>query len=195
MTKESIHSKNVFILPIIFFCFVFHSISILAQLKIQDISKNINFGHRIGKRNTDSIDIIIIHSNYYKGNDPYSPQKCIYQFRKYDVAPHYLITRKGEVIQLVKECDVAWHAGNSNLKGTKRYNLNTNSIGIEIINTRYTAPNPQQYTALKLLTMDIRSRYRIQYILGHSDCASGRKDDPWNFDWEQYYNSINWVNK
>ena len=35
---------------------------------------------------------------------------------KYQVSCHYLLTRKGKVIQMVKERNVAWHAGRSNGK-------------------------------------------------------------------------------
>ena len=51
---------------------------------------------------------------------------------KYKVSCHYLINRKGKIIQMVKEVDVAWHAGESKWK--KFINLNNNSIGIELVN-------------------------------------------------------------
>lgn len=94
---------------------------------------------------------------------------------------HYLITKEGDIIQLVNENDVAWHAGVSRIPYTNRTNINTCSIGIEIINTKTTGPNIKQYASLILLTKDICSRYNIQYILGHKDIAPNRKDDPWLF--------------
>ena len=45
---------------------------------------------------------------------------------------HYLINRKGEVVQMVKDKNIAWHAGKSRWKEFK--NLNTYSIGIELVN-------------------------------------------------------------
>ena len=51
---------------------------------------------------------------------------------KYKVSCHYLINRKGQTIQMVKERFEAWHAGKSRWK--KFTNLNKNSIGIELVN-------------------------------------------------------------
>ena len=51
---------------------------------------------------------------------------------KYKVSCHYLINRKGEIIQMVKDNHAAWHAGKSKWK--KIINLNNNSIGIELVN-------------------------------------------------------------
>ena len=178
-----------------FIIFMFFPASIWGQVKIINISKDIKFGHRDGKRTTDSIDVIIIHSNYYVGKNPFSTKGCIEQFKKYDVASHYLITKEGDIIQLVDENNVAWHAGVSRIPNTNRNNINTCSIGIEIINTKTTGPSIKQYAALILLTKDICSRYNIQYILGHKDIAPNRKDDPWLFDWDMFYKEINWNNK
>ena len=48
------------------------------------------------------------------------------------VSSHYLINRKGKIIQMVKEKKIAWHAGKSRWKKFK--NLNNYSIGIELVN-------------------------------------------------------------
>ena len=50
---------------------------------------------------------------------------------KYKVSCHYLINRKG-ITQMVKDKNIAWHAGKSRWKKFK--NLNKNSIGIELVN-------------------------------------------------------------
>ena len=52
--------------------------------------------------------------------------------KKYEVSSHYLISRTGKIIQLVKDNNIAWHAGKSNWFNFK--NLNKNSIGIELEN-------------------------------------------------------------
>ena len=49
---------------------------------------------------------------------------------KYKVSCHYLIDRKGEILRLVEDNKIAWHAGKSKWK--KFINLNKNSIGIEL---------------------------------------------------------------
>ena len=51
---------------------------------------------------------------------------------KFKVSCHYLINRKGKIVQMVKDENVAWHAGKSKWK--KFINLNKSSIGIELVN-------------------------------------------------------------
>ena len=48
------------------------------------------------------------------------------------VSCHYLINRSGKIFRMVKEENIAWHAGKSMWKSFK--NLNKNSIGIELVN-------------------------------------------------------------
>ena len=44
-----------------------------------------------------------------------------------------------------------------------------------------------QYAEVARLTRDIRGRYPIEDIVGHSDIAPGRKTDPGPyFDWARY---------
>ena len=51
---------------------------------------------------------------------------------KHKVSCHYLIDRNGQIIKMVSDLEVAWHAGKSKWK--KFTNLNENSIGIELVN-------------------------------------------------------------
>ena len=51
---------------------------------------------------------------------------------KSKVSCHYFIDRQGKIIQMVKDKNIAWHAGKSKWKKFK--NLNKNSIGIELVN-------------------------------------------------------------
>ena len=51
---------------------------------------------------------------------------------KSKVSCHYLINRKGNIIKMVHENKIAWHAGNSKWKNIS--NLNTTSLGIELVN-------------------------------------------------------------
>ena len=48
------------------------------------------------------------------------------------VSCHYLINKKGKIIQMVKDNKVAWHAGKSKWKNLS--NLNFCSLGIELVN-------------------------------------------------------------
>ena len=49
-----------------------------------------------------------------------------------EVSCHYLIKNKGEIIKIVPDLYIAWHAGKSSWGSFK--SLNKNSIGIEITN-------------------------------------------------------------
>ena len=131
------------------------------------------------------IKAIIIHSSYdAQGSDPYSVSGLIKEYKNYGVAPHYLIDRSGSVYLLVAEKNIAYHAGVAKLPDGETQ-VNEVSIGIEIMTTKDESPTSAQYLALKGLIKDIKGRYAIKYVLGHVDIAPGRKDDPWNFDWNK----------
>jgi N-acetylmuramoyl-L-alanine amidase len=94
------------------------------------------------------------------------------------VSAHYLISREGDILQLVDERQRAWHAGQSWWGGTT--DLNSASIGIELDNTGDEEFAEPQITALLRLLTDLRARHGIPAanILGHGDIAPGRKVDP-----------------
>jgi N-acetylmuramoyl-L-alanine amidase len=106
------------------------------------------------------------------------------------VSAHYLVEEDGRVFSLVAEARCAWHAGVSCWKG--RQNLNDASIGIEIVNPGhehgYRAFPEAQVAAVLELVGDIRSRWTIEdnQIVGHSDIAPDRKEDPGElFPWKR----------
>ncbi|KKQ28613.1 MAG: N-acetylmuramyl-L-alanine amidase, negative regulator of AmpC, AmpD, partial [Candidatus Moranbacteria bacterium GW2011_GWD1_37_17] len=47
---------------------------------------------------------------------------------------------------------------------------------------KYTA---EQYGALNEILDYLKGKYKIKYVLGHNQISPGRKDDPWNFDWNK----------
>ena len=106
------------------------------------------------------------------------------------VSSHYLVEEDGRVFSLVAEERRAWHAGVSYWRG--RRNVNADSIGIEIVNPGHewgyrAFPEPQVARVIDLLA-DIRTRWEIEDrdIVGHSDVAPGRKDDPGElFPWKR----------
>lgn len=130
------------------------------------------------------IDTIVIHSSYNAvGDDVHDLEDIIYkEYKPYGVSPHYIISRTGKVYRLVEEKNIAYHAGESEMPDG-RTGVNAFSIGIEIVNTKSEKPNDEQYEALGNLLAYLKGEYKIKYVLGHSDIAPGRKDDPWNFDW------------
>ena len=92
---------------------------------------------------------------------------------------------------MVEDKNVAWHAGKS--KWGKDINLNNESIGIEIVNTGKEAfPKAQIKQLLRLLKI-LSKKYKIKNknILGHSDIAPDRKQDPGPlFPWKIIRNLI-----
>jgi N-acetylmuramoyl-L-alanine amidase len=108
---------------------------------------------------------------------------------KSEVSSHYLIKQNGQVITLVPDLYIAWHAGKSRWKKYK--SLNKNSIGIEITNPghsyRYKKFTDAQILSLIKLSKFLINRYKInnKNILGHSDIAPERKKDPGEkFPWK-----------
>jgi len=104
------------------------------------------------------------------------------------VSAHYLIDEDGTVAALVPERARAWHAGVSSWQGQPR--LNDRSIGIELVNPGhewgYRAFPDAQYAACIELCRAIVARWPIpaRRVLGHSDVAPERKQDPGElFDW------------
>jgi N-acetyl-anhydromuramyl-L-alanine amidase AmpD len=131
------------------------------------------------------IDTIVIHSSYNAlGGDEYDFKKLLSEYKEYGVSPHYVIDRSGNVYRLVAEKNIAYHAGESKAPDG-RAGVNNFSIGIEILENKTDGPSAAQYVALKNLIADIKTGYKIKYILGHNQIAPGRKDDPWNFDWKK----------
>ena len=104
------------------------------------------------------------------------------------VSAHYVVEEDGRVFQLVDEADRAWHAGVSEWKGIT--DLNSASIGIEIVNGGHDFGLPdfpdRQIDAVIELSKSILSRHEISDIVGHSDIAPARKQDPGEkFPWQR----------
>lgn len=112
--------------------------------------------------------------------------------KKHEVSSHYLISRTGKILQLVKDNNIAWHAGISNWFSFK--NLNKTSIGIELENKGHqygyqNFPNKQIDQLIKILKI-LKKKFNIQNIniTGHSDIAPNRKKDPGEkFPWKKLY--------
>lgn len=155
-----------------------------SKAKFSIKNRLVGFGHGSPSK-PRTIDTIILHSSYdASGSDPYDIDGIIAQWKEYDVAPHYLVGRDGGVYRLVKDEDIAWHAGVSKTPDG-RTNVNDFSIGIEVATTKTEGPSDAQYVAIKKLVASLKDTYKIKYVLGHDDIAPGRKDDPWHFDWKR----------
>ncbi len=103
-----------------------------------------------------------------------------------EVSAHYLISPQGDVVQLVDESERAWHAGAG--RWGEVIDVNSRSIGIELSNTGFAPFSALLMTSLEKLLQEIMSRWSIppERVIGHSDCAPGRKIDPGaRFDWRR----------
>jgi len=138
------------------------------------------------KRNTKQIKFIIFH---YTGMKKESEAIDRLTNIQSEVSSHYLIKKNGEILTLVPDLYIAWHAGDSLWKNYK--SLNKNSIGIEICNPghnfNYKKFSNKQINSLLKLSLFLIKKYKIssKNILGHSDIAPDRKKDPGEkFPWE-----------
>jgi N-acetyl-anhydromuramyl-L-alanine amidase AmpD/uncharacterized protein YycO len=99
------------------------------------------------------------------------------------VSAHYVVGQNGEVVQMVRDNDVAWHASSAN----------GDSIGIEhVANTRGLMPTQAEYCASAALTRWLCDTYSIPidrtHILGHAeaDTRTSHTNCPnavWNWDY------------
>jgi N-acetyl-anhydromuramoyl-L-alanine amidase len=111
-------------------------------------------------------------------DDPYYSEIAHLQ-----VSAHFFILRNGKTLQFVSTHDRAWHAGVSQL--FEREKVNDFSIGIELEGTGEVPFEEEQYQSLAKIIHALEKEYPIQYIVGHSDIAPGRKTDPGkSFDWK-----------
>lgn len=164
-------------------------------------------------RGTNDIDAIVIH---YCGG---SYESCKGVFKNPNgrngvhVSAHYVISKKGEITEMVREQDIAWHA---------TY-YNSRSIGIELEGSGHPDDyTDEMYNSLSNLIYNIMSRYPkikeanplhpidiatypgcsidVPGIVGHeqvqpaaiaSSCGFSAKSDPGpNFDWNKLISKL-----
>ena len=133
---------------------------------------NLSPNFSIKSRSIKDIKYVIFHYTgmqseieaFKKLKDPKSKVSC-----------HYFINRKGEIIQMVRDNKVAWHAGKSKWKFDK--NLNKDSLGIELVNKGhefgYQNFTNAQIKSLINLCKFLKKKYRIKKknFLDHTDIA------------------------
>jgi len=110
-----------------------------------------------------------------------------------EVSAHWLVHEDGTTENLVSEEKRAWHAGRGSWNGI--VDVNSSSVGVEIVNGGHNVPLADgslppypdaQILAVIKLAKEIIARHDIQprNILGHSDIAPERKEDPGeHFPW------------
>lgn len=131
------------------------------------------------------IDTLILHYTGMRSAGEAIDRLCD---REAAVSSHYVVDEDGSIHRLVSEDRRAWHAGVSYWRGHTA--LNGRSIGIEIVNPGHEwgyRPFPAlQMAVVADLCLDILSRHPIppRNVIGHSDVAPDRKQDPGElFDW------------
>ena len=146
-----------------------------------------NFNSKKGPSN--EIKFIIFHYTGMKSESIASKRLTDIQS---EVSCHYLVKNNGEIVKMVPDFYIAWHAGKSTWKNYK--SLNQNSIGIEITNPGhkhgYKNFTKKQIIALLKLSKFLIKKYKIspKNILGHSDIAVLRKKDPGEkFPWKYLF--------
>ena len=139
-----------------------------------------NFNHR-----TAPIDILLLHYTGMQSAQAALDRLCD---PKAQVSAHYVVDEDGTTYRLVDEEHRAWHAGAGYWAGAR--DVNAHSIGIEIVNPGhefgYRPFQQVQMLAVLELAKDIVTRHRIPpaRVLGHSDIAPLRKEDPGElFNW------------
>ena len=152
-------------------------------LKIDlNYSPNFNFN----KRNLKQIKFLIFHyTGMKKESDALKKLTTIHS----EVSSHYFIKNNGDIVLLVPDSYIAWHAGKSSWRNYE--SLNKHSIGIEISNPghqfNYKIFSKKQISSILSLSKFLIKKYKIEpkNILGHSDIAPNRKKDPGEkFPWK-----------
>lgn len=112
---------------------------------------------------------------------------------------HYLITKKGEIYQLVKDEDTAWHAGIVDHPDWALYdgsNPNYYTVGIEHEALAGEPLNEEQYRASLWLHQQLIVKWGIpidiNHIIGHYRIDSiNRRNDPGpRFPWDRLFREL-----
>ena len=133
------------------------------------------------------VDMLVLHYTGMKSANEALDRLCDPAAK---VSAHYTIDEDGTVYVHVPEARRAWHAGVGHWAGAS--DINARSIGIELVNPGhefgYREFPDTQIAALTTLCHSILMRHPIPSwrVLGHSDVAPARKDDPGElFPWQQ----------
>ena len=150
-------------------------------MKIENLS-SANFDERGGVKPS----LVILH---YTGMETAKQALDRLTYPDSKVSAHYTIDEDGSVYIHVGEDKRAWHAGFASWQDLS--DINAHSIGIEIVNPGhewgYRPFTGAQMKTLVPLCREIMQRYDMapESVLGHSDVAPSRKQDPGEyFPWK-----------
>ncbi|MEV7088070.1 N-acetylmuramoyl-L-alanine amidase [Streptomyces sp. NPDC093085] len=127
------------------------------------------------------VDRVIVH--VVQGS--YDVALRVFRDPGHGAASHYVVRKDGHVAQMIRELDVAYHAGNRS--------YNERSIGIEHEGyvDKPASFTDAMYASSARLTADICRRYGIpvdrKHILGHVEVPGTDHTDPGpHWDWDRY---------
>ena len=109
------------------------------------------------------IQLIVIHD--IEGSTGFAIQ--LFQQPGYAASAHYIVSYQGQLTQMVREKDIAWHAGN--------WDYNTRAIGIEHEGFAWTPGlyTTDEYNASAALAASICSRWGVPmdrtHVIGHNE--------------------------
>ncbi|MCD7444904.1 N-acetylmuramoyl-L-alanine amidase [Streptomyces lincolnensis] len=137
---------------------------------------------RLADRPDDyGIDMVIIHVT----QGSFDSAVKVFQDPGHGAAAHYIVRKDGHIAQMIRELDVAYHAGNRD--------YNERSVGIE---HEGFVDKPEDFTdemyeASARLAARICARYDIpvdrEHIIGHVEVPGTDHTDPGeDWDWDRY---------
>ncbi|MFI9490276.1 N-acetylmuramoyl-L-alanine amidase [Streptomyces halstedii] len=128
-----------------------------------------------------TVDRVIIHVT----QGSYASAVRVFQDPSHRAASHYIVGQDGRVTQMIRELDVAYHAGNRS--------FNERSVGIE---HEGFVDRPQDFTkemyeSSARLTASICARHGIpvdrEHVIGHVEVPGTDHTDPGpHWDWKRY---------
>ncbi|MFG2192716.1 N-acetylmuramoyl-L-alanine amidase [Streptomyces sp. NPDC048639] len=128
-----------------------------------------------------AIDRVVIH--VVEGSYPIALK--VFRDPEHGAATHYVVRKDGHIAQMIRELDVAYHAGNRG--------FNERSIGIEHEGfvDRPGSFTDAMYRSSARLTAGICARYAIPvdraHIVGHVEVPGTDHTDPGpHWDWDRY---------
>jgi N-acetyl-anhydromuramyl-L-alanine amidase AmpD len=127
------------------------------------------------------IDMVIIHVT----QGSLASAVKVFRDPAHKAAAHYIVGKDGHVTQMIRELDVAYHAGN------RAYNERSVGIEHEGFVDRPQDFTDRMYAASARLTAGICARYDIpvdrEHIIGHVEVPGTDHTDPGpHWDWARY---------
>jgi N-acetylmuramoyl-L-alanine amidase-like protein len=127
------------------------------------------------------VDRVVVHVT----QGSYRSAVDAFQDPEHDAAAHYIVRQDGQVTQMVRELDIAYHAGNWG------YNLRSVGIEHEGFVERASSFTDAMYAGSARLTAAVCRRYGIpvdrEHIVGHVEVPGTDHTDPGDhWDWDRY---------